>query len=288
MTHQERWARNFTSNQPLTLDQIAKLAPSALATQAHSSRSERYVYIPTIDVIKHMMSKGFQPFKAMQSMTRIDDKRNFTKHMIRFRHQDVTMQVNGSFPEVVLINAHDGTSRYKLIAGIFRLVCANGMVIAESTTGCVSVQHSGNILDNVVEGSYTVIENAQKSLNAVREWSHLQLTDGEQHAFASAAHTLRFADSDGNVNTPFTPAQLLTPRRSEDYATDLYTVFNRVQENATKGGLFARTQARMEEGTFHPSRRVRTREIKSIDGDVKLNRALWQLGEEMAKLKQAA
>jgi hypothetical protein len=284
-----QWARNFNSNQPLTLDQIAKLAPSALATEAHSSRSDRFVYIPTIDVIKAMMAKGFQPFKATQSMTRTDDKRNFTKHMIRFRHADLMRpEVNDSVPEIVLINAHDGTSRYKLMGGIFRLVCENGMVVAESLIGSVNVMHSGNILDNVIEGSFRVIEDSQKALVATREWSGLMLTDGEQNAFAHAAHTLRFADNEGNVSTPFTPEQLLAPRRSADYNNDLYTVFNRVQENAVKGGLLARTQARMEEGTFHPSRRVRTREIKGIDQDVKLNRALWTLAEEMAKLKQAA
>ena len=34
-----------------------------------------------------------------------------------------------------------------------------------------------------------------------------------------------------------------------------------------------------------PSRRVSTREIKGIDQDVRLNRALWTLAEKMAELR---
>ena len=35
-------------------------------------------------------------------------------------------------------------------------------------------------------------------------------------------------------------------------------------------------------------RRVTTREVKGIDGDVRLNRALWLLSHRMAELKHAA
>jgi hypothetical protein len=35
-------------------------------------------------------------------------------------------------------------------------------------------------------------------------------------------------------------------------------------------------------------RRVTTREVRGIDQDVRLNRALWQLAERMAELKGAA
>ena len=67
---------------PLTLDEIARYAPSALAVHAHESRSERYTYIPTIEIIKGMEREGFQPFKASQSSSRIEGKREYTKHMI--------------------------------------------------------------------------------------------------------------------------------------------------------------------------------------------------------------
>jgi hypothetical protein len=110
---------------PLTIDQIAQYAPSAMATKAHVSRSDRYTYIPTVNVIEGMIKAGFQPFSASQSRSRIEGKAEFTKHMIRFRHMDLVnpLIVGDIIPEVVLVNSHDGTSAYKLIAGI-KALCA--------------------------------------------------------------------------------------------------------------------------------------------------------------------
>lgn len=272
---------------PLTMDQLRQLAPSAFASEAHSSRSNRYAYIPTSKVIEAMMREGFQPYRATQSGSRIEGKAEFTKHMIRFRHSSVgtLAHVGDSLPEVILINSHDGTSAYKLIAGLFRLICSNGLVVAESTTGSLSVQHTGNIVDRVIEGSFEIVNQASKALDVSKRWESLQLTAGEQGAFADAARTLRFADSDGEVETPITAAQLLTPRRRDDAGNNLWETFNRVQENAIRGGLSARAPRKPGE---RRGRMVTTREVKGIDQDVKLNRALWQLAESMERIKAAA
>ena len=163
--------------------------------------------------------------------------------MIRFRRAGSQLtNVGDSIPEVVLVNSHDGTSAYKLIAGIFRLVCSNGLIIADSTIASLSVHHKGNVLDNVIEGSYKIIADSEVAMDRVAQWSNLQLTTGEQSAFAEAAHTMRFADSDGKITTPITPAQLLAPRRNWDSGSDLWRTFNRVQENVIQGGLTARTR----------------------------------------------
>ena len=65
---------------------------------------------------------------------------------------------------------------------------------------------------------------------------------------------------------------MLTPRRYEDRRDDLWTVYNRVQESLIKGGLSGRTVQ---------GKNNRTRAVTSIDGDVKLNRALWVMAENM-------
>ena len=278
--------------EPLTLEQVAHFAPSAMAVAPHESRSDRYTYIPTVNIIQGLMQNGFQPFAASQSHTRLADRQDFTKHMIRFRHLGTNptelMRVGDVVPEVVLINSHDGTSLYKLIAGLYRLVCSNGLMVSDSQLGSISIKHKGNILDNVIEGSYKLIESSDNVLSTVNNWTRLQLTSGEQTALAESAHTLRFADSEGNVDTPIKPAQLLTPRRYQDNGSDLWQTFNRIQENTIKGGLSARQpNAVNPDGRFVRGRKVSTRQVNSIDADVRLNRALWQLGERMAKLKQA-
>lgn len=255
------WNRSQYSNrnnQPLTLDEIGVRAPSALAVAPHESRSSRFAYVPTMDIVRGMMAQGFQPFTASQSLSRIEGKENFTKHMIRFRYQGTpqNLTVGDSIPEIVLVNAHDGTSAYKLIAGLYRLICSNGLMVSDSMISSVSIPHFGNITEKVIEGSYRIVADSERALEGVRQWSQLQLTSGEQNAFAESAHTLRFADSYGEVKTPITPAQLLQPRRTADSGSDLWRVMNRVQENVIRGGLRGRVLARVDEsGNYIPGRR---------------------------------
>lgn len=281
----------FTSNVPLTIEQISRIAPSALASAAHQSRSDKYCYIPTIEVIQRMIEAGFLPFTASQSTSRIDDRRNFTKHMIRFRRSGLDFSVGDTLPEIVLVNSHDGSSSYQLMGGLFRKICTNGMVVSEGTISMVRIPHHGDIIHKVIEGSHRIITDSDRALTGITHWSQLALTSGEQSLFADAARLMRFADADGQVSTPITTQQLLAPRRSADNGSDLWRVFNRVQENVTKGGIRGyveghhRLLANNGGTEYIRGRRFRTREIHAIDTNVKLNRALWTLAEKMAELK---
>lgn len=271
------------ARQPLTLEQIQSAAPSAFAEEPYHAMSSRYAYIPTSHVIRGMMDAGFQPFAAMQSRTSIEDRKTHTKHMIRFRMpHDASIQrmVGDVFPEIVLVNSHDGTSAYKLMAGMFRLVCGNGMIIADSMIASLSIRHSGNVIEEAARGSIQLVEKMPEAIDTVSRWRNLQLTSGEQTALAEAAHVVRFADSEGKIDTPIQPAQLLQVRRWDDKGNDLWSTFNRVQENVIKGGLSAR-----KPGSYQ---RTSSRAVKGIDQDVRLNRALWTLGERMAELKTVA
>lgn len=265
------------------MEEIAERAPSALATRPHGEMSSRYAFVPTLGIIEGMMKAGFLPFSATQSLTRIEGKQAFAKHMLRFRHVDAaqTLAVGDIIPEVCLINSHDGECAFRLMAGLYRLACSNGLMVAEAEVMSIVVRHTGNILQDVVAGSERLTEDSGKVLGTVNEWRQLQLTDGEAHAFAEGAHALRFADATGVINTPITPDQLLAPRRWEDNGNDLWKTFNRVQENVVAGGLSA--IKRDEAG--RRIRRVTTRQIKGIDQDTNLNRALWTLAEKMAELK---
>ena len=264
------------SREPLTLDQIRHAVPSAFAAAPYHAMSARYTCIPTSSVIEGMIQAGFQPFAASQSRTKIEDKREHTKHMIRFR-PNVSLALNEVHPEIVMVNSHDGTSAYKLMAGLFRLVCANGMIVADSLVSSLNVRHSGNIISEVATGSVELVERMPAAIDAIERWKQIQLTADEQAIFADAAHVVRFADSDGKVTTPIQPGQLLHTRRYDDFRSDLWSVFSRVQENVVKGGLSA-----YKTGSFQ---RTTTRAVKGIDQDVRLNRALLTLGERMAELR---
>ena len=84
-----RFARNtnvLRSELPLAEDQMRSIAPSIFAAGKHQSRSDRYTYIPTIEVLRGLQKEGFQPFMVAQGKSRIEGKAEFTKHLIRMRH----------------------------------------------------------------------------------------------------------------------------------------------------------------------------------------------------------
>jgi hypothetical protein len=275
----------FDTGRALTEDELRKLAPSIFATTAHASRSDRFAPIPTIEVLRGLAKEGFFPVGAKQSVARMDDRRDYTKHLIRLRRFDdnaAKYAVGDTVCEMLLKNANDGSSAYDLMAGLFRIACLNSMVAQIGTLESVKVRHSGDVQHKVIEGTYTVLKEAQKALVAPAEWSGLLLDSGERMALAAAARVLRFGDADGNVDTPITADQIIQPRRTADTSPDLWTVFNVAQENVIRGGL--RGVAR--DANNRP-RRMRTRPVNGIDQDVKLNRALFVLASEMAKLKGA-
>ncbi len=268
----------------LSDDDLRRIAPSIFAVEAHESRSERFAVIPTSGIVTGMRAEGFVPVSAKQARTRDVTKREYTKHMIRFRHVSddtsvTTRKVGDTFREVVLVNAQDGTSAYKLYEGLLRFACLNGLIVWDGVSSGISVPHKGNVRDAVIEGSFTVLESSLRALDAADHWSGITLSREAQQAFAESAHTVRFADSDGNVNTPIRPAQLLHMRRHADASDDLWTVFNRVQENAIRGGL---SGVARDPVTGRRGRRTTTKEVNGIDGDVRLNKALWALGARMA------
>ena len=99
---------------------MRRAAPSIFATAKHVSRSDRYTYIPTIEVLRGLKKEGFEPFMVAQSKSRIEGKTEFTKHMIRMRHAG-HVQTKPEANEIILINSHDGASSYQMLAGVFRL-----------------------------------------------------------------------------------------------------------------------------------------------------------------------
>lgn len=255
------------SNHPLDDDQIMRAAPSVFAQSAHESRSSRYAYIPTIDVVNGLRKEGFQPFMACQAGTRVEGKHEFTKHMMRFRYAD---QINSEEAnEIILINSHDGTSSYQMLAGCFRFVCQNGLICGD-TVDDIRVRHSGNIIDNVIEGAFSVLDQFEKVDNAKETMKQIELRPDFQHAFTRAALTLKYDDEE---SAPIEADQLNLSRRFDDRGTDLWRTFNRVQENIIRGGL---TGKRVN------GRRRSTREVKGVSENVRLNRALWTLAESMA------
>ncbi|KWV48687.1 phosphoribosylamine--glycine ligase [Rhizobium altiplani] len=274
----------FDTGRALTETEMRRIAPSIFAVTAHESRSERFQPIPTIEILRGLMREGFMPVGAKQSRSRTEGKADFTKHLIRMRRIDdgKVYSVGDTVCEILLKNANDGTSAYELMAGLFRVRCLNSLVTQTGTIDAIKVRHSGDVQHKVIEGTYRVLGEAERTLAAPQDWSTLKLNRDERDILADAAHVLRFGDGEGETTTPIKAEQLLAPRRHDDRAEDLWTVWNVVQENAVKGGLRG-----IGCDDLGRPRRMKSRAVNGIDQDIKLNKALWLIGEKMAALKAA-
>ncbi len=147
-------ANQIRRDRPLTHEELIRHVPSIFGEDRHTSRSERYAYIPTITVLENLQREGFQPFFACQTRVRDPGRRGYTKHMLRLRRDG---EINGEHvPEIILLNSHDGTSSYQMLPGYFRFVCQNGCVCGQSL-GEVRVPHRGNVVEKVIEGAYEVV-----------------------------------------------------------------------------------------------------------------------------------
>lgn len=277
-------ATRYNNHSATVLDNnaLARIAPSVFASDRAQRTSERFTFVPTIEVIDTLRNEGWNVVSAKQSNTRDESRQGFQKHMIRFRHQDASLtKVGDSIAEMVLLNAHDGTSSYQFHAGLFRLVCLNGLVVADQTFEKLKIKHSGFRKEDYIDASFKVLSDIPKVAQSVEEMRSIILSKPEQEVFARAALDVRYADP--ATEAPIDAPKALNPRRTDDTKSDLWTTFNVVQENLLRGGQ--RGYRTTDINGRRSVQRVTTREVRSVDGNVGLNKALWRLAEEMKALK---
>lgn len=266
---------------PIMLSDLQAAVPSVVATEAHSSRSDKYGFISTMDILLGLRDR-FAITKAMQSRVRKDGTRQaYTKHMVRLRARNVpgVQELGGVFPELVLVNSHDGSGSYQLYAGLFRLVCMNGMVVCDEEYGRIKLRHNASAVGEVIDASYTVVEHANEAIQRAGQWSRITTTRDDRMALAESVHALRFEPGTPAAKA-ISPEALLAPRRFGDAKDDLWHVVNRVQENAIKGGVAGvNWNTRTGRGRWSTARAV-----TGVDQDVKLNRAIWAFGEKLAAI----
>lgn len=271
------------SRHVLSDDTLRATVPAIFAAQPFQGMSDKYRFIPTSDIVTALRAENWQPVWASNARTRVPGKAGFQKHMVRFAQpQAMQPMVGDSHPEVVLVNSHDGSSGFQFYAGLFRLVCANGMIVCDRDHGNVSARHMGRTNKEVIlEAAYEVIQDLPALPERVTRMQAVTLTSEEQHAFADAALLTRWErPEDTSVRAP----QLLIAHQWADAAAgrvakpDLWTTFNVIQQNLLQGGVRTRTSA---------GKRRTTAAVASVTEDVRLNKALWTLAESMVRLKAA-
>lgn len=261
-------ANQLFANRPLEDDEIRSVCPSIFAVGKHESRSEKYQYIPSSEIVKAMRKEGFFPFFTAQGKSRIEGKAEFTKHLIRFRRIE-NITVHGS-EELIYVNSHDGTSLYQFMGGSFQFVCMNGLVFGDTTTD-IRIRHKGtNIIEQAIEGAYASLKTLEIIAEQRKAMQAITLSKEAQMQFASNVLNFRY----NGMNQPIKPEQLLTIRRPEDDQNDVWTTFNKIEEHIIRGGL---------QGVTANNRRTRTRQITNISRTIELERGMWNIATEMMK-----
>lgn len=257
---------------------LAEMVPSIFTDRKHKSRTERYIHQPTIVVIDQLRKAGFVPVQAFESRIKpkskfgtYKERRPYAKHLIRLREKkwlDVEAKVDTLIPDIILTNAHDGSSAFKLEGGLYRLVCSNGLVICSDSFGSIRVPHSGKIAEKVEEGVKVMAKHLPDMLRVTKEWDKIKLTDRQRHKLAKDALDLRFHGA-----PPIEVAQALEARRHSDEAHTLWRTYNVLQENLLTGG---------QTGSSPKGRVVHTRRVTSVNNSLHYNRGLWLLADRIA------
>jgi len=254
---------------PLTMAELQARAPSVFATTPVSDVSGRYTFVPTTRVVETLGKSGWLPVSAQQTRARSVDGLVYKKHLIRFGNAGLP-EINGCAPEIILLNSHDTTSCFILVAGLFRYACLNGLLVADAMFSSFVVRHTGYRDNQIIDAERRIVREFPQINRRISEYQGISLRQPERLYLARHAAALRWPGE----HMPVLPENLLTPRRPEDAGNDLWTVFNVVQENLLRGGVHGYTRT---------SRRMTTREIKSVNAHVSLNRDLWSLAETIRK-----
>lgn len=264
--------------QILTREDIQKFAPAVYAKTPKFSMSDRYTFVSTEKIIDDFAEAGWMPTKAFQSkLTKKTALHNpeERKHVVRLSNpsfQPVMKEVGSLTPEILLINSHNGTSGIKMEIGLYRMVCSNGLVIADSRFAQIKKRHSGE-KDEI----FRIIAEAGKEFpdiwNKIDEYRSIHLTNGQRLDFAS-----KMIEFNWNEDSVISPEALLVSRRNEDEDDDLFTTYNVIQENLIKGGA----------QYIHPLRGTvrRTKAIKNADRDIRINQQLWMMMEAFRTSKK--
>ena len=249
----------------LSQQELMELVPSAFATTQSQRVSDKYTFISTSTVLGDMNKLGWTPYEASQRKSRRSQDAMFTKHMIRLRNSSVG-KIGDSIPEVVLTNSHDGRNAFTLHAGLFRMVCSNGLVIADTTFEQVKIKHQWYNFDEIRKIMDTMLAVVPKVISQVTNLNNITLNDDQQIDFAEKALLTRYPKGNDVLNLE----DLLSPVRQSDRGNELWKIFNVIQEKLIKGGLvFNDKKEKMQ----------KLRPIINIDRRIDVNKKLWELTE---------
>lgn len=261
---------------PLTSVELPYVLPQHLNRKVFEKRTDKYTLFESDTIIDNLQRMDFVVRDAItqKSHTKVGraqdsaSGQSMSRHLYRLcRREDFGKP---ELPELVVVNSHNGACALQVYTGFFRLICENGMIAGGKEE--LRIRHMGHTMEEVMSAIRGVAENFQNTHDKVDAFKCKMLNDGEIRDFARKANEIR---TEIGLRAIGDPMELLVPRRSEDAGSDLWSVFNRTQENLMKGGLGLAW-------TDNDKRHRMSRPIRNIVQNIDANRKLWTIAEEFA------
>lgn len=215
--------------------------------------------VETLDAVNHLRDEGW---KIKGSYENKGSNRKVINQYVKLQHPDFSIMNNSkgtdAVASLIISNSCNGSSPLNLDLGAFRQVCSNGLVAFDSI-GHTSIKHTAQgieSLGNIICGLNT---KAQGVMQEFAKLKGVNLTPAEIKELVIKAATIRFGNFD------FNPEQLLNIVREEDKGNDLYTLFNRIQENLTQTNRLFDLQGKAISG------------VNNMRDDIRINQKLSEL-----------
>tara|TARA_R110000782_G_scaffold3273_7_gene12146 strand:- start:5046 stop:5855 length:810 start_codon:yes stop_codon:yes gene_type:complete len=259
---------NYQSTEFKSLEELRVTTPSIFTRIGSVETSEKYTHIPTDKVISDMELLGWGVADAQEVKARTEGTIGFQKHLVVFRNPDVV--INGSdgdmvFPQILLTNSHDGKNSFKFTVGLFRMICANGLVITTETFEDIKVRHMGYDFETLQNTLKEMISKLPLTVEAMNKMKEIQLETEQMFDLAKSFLDLRI-EGTGNIYDNNAVVEVLKTQRVEDEGSGLWEVFNRVQENIMEGNFkYLTVKGKMRQA----------RVIKNFKQDQDLNKKLF-------------
>ena len=263
---------DLNNNTFLTSPEIKEKASSIFTTTGAPGTSQKYSHISTKQIIDDMEELGWGVVDAKQVRARKGE--GFQKHLVVFRNNDLFIEgADGDnvFPQILLTNSHDGKNAFTFTAGLFRMICENGLVISTQEFENMKIRHYGYDFTELQTVISTMVEALPLAVESMNQFKQTQLAQEQILDFARKAVQIRFGEEQAQ-NIAIDYNALTTATRPEDRGTDLWSVFNVIQEKITQGMFEYQSGAKVR----------KARKIKNFKQDLDLNAKLYELAAEFA------
>ena len=209
-------------------------------------------YIETLDVVQQLQNEGWQ-LKGVAEQRGAN--RKISSNYAQLHHPDfAVLNKKGkteAFASITVSNSCNGAKPLEMNLGAFRLVCSNGAVRFDRAAES-KIKHTEINYRDLPQIIANMNNKAMILADEINEMKRKQLSFDDMKKFAFEAARLRFDDvSKIDIN------ELLQVNRIEDEGNDVWTVFNRLQENLTH-------------------------DVKNFNQDILLNQRLFALADQYA------